>query len=199
MFANVACPSTNHHMNSRLRKNVNSSGKLRKRQSGKRFSILIHMLVCHQFNTQVNNIHRSGQGNLWATLMLQWHLGQAITTQNPEVQEGQTDIHRVETKVEDTQIVVGKAAATAVALILNKAEGRSHTLVVGWVEQVARGVEMAVAMELADQIISRLALMACLAQAEGQTIPNKVVLAISSSMETGSNILTPSFSFPFFF
>jgi hypothetical protein len=105
----------------------------------------------------------------------------------------------VETKVEDTQIVVGKAAATAVALILNKAEGRSHTLVVGWVEQVARGVEMAVAMELADQIISRLALMACLAQAEGQTIPNKVVLAISSSMETGSNILTPSFSFPFFF
>lgn len=129
--------------------------------------------------------------------MLQWHLGQAITTQNPEAQEGQTDIHRVETKVEDTQIVVDKAAATAVALTLNKAEGRRHTLVVGWVEQVAQGVEMAVAMELADQIISRLALM--VVQAGGQTIPNKVALAISSSMETGSNILTIPFLFPFSF
>lgn len=94
--------------------------------------------------------------------------------------------------MEDTQTVEGKAAATAVARILNKAEDRSHTLVVGWVEQVAQGVEMAVAMELADQIISRLALTACLAQAEGQTIPNKVVLAISNSMGTGSNILTLS-------
>lgn len=63
MFANVACPCTNHHMNSRLRKNVNNSDKLKKRQSGKRCSLLIHMLVCHQFNTRAN-IHRSGQGNL---------------------------------------------------------------------------------------------------------------------------------------
>lgn len=54
----------NHHMNSRLRKNVNSSGKLKKPQSGKRFSILIHMLVCHQLNTRASHIHISGQGNL---------------------------------------------------------------------------------------------------------------------------------------
>lgn len=58
------CQSTNHHMNSKLRKNVNSSGKLKKQQSGKKYSILNHMLVCHQFNNQANHIHKSGQANL---------------------------------------------------------------------------------------------------------------------------------------
>ena len=92
--------------------------------------------------------------------------------------EGQTGTHREEAKVEDTQIVEGKAVATAAALILNKAEGRRPPfLVVGWVE---------VAMELADQILNRLALMAHLVQAEGQTIISKVVLAPISSMETGN-------------
>jgi len=90
--------------------------------------------------------------------------------------EGQTGTHREEAKVEDTQIV---------ALILNKDEGRRPPfLVVGWAEQVAQGVE--VAMELADQILNRLALMAHLVQAEGQTIVSKVVLAPISSMETGN-------------
>ena len=99
--------------------------------------------------------------------------------------EGQTGTHREEAKVEDTQIVEGKAVATAAALILNKAEGRRPPfLVVGWAEQVAQGVE--VAMELADQILNRLALMAHLVQAEGQTIVSKVVLAPISSMETGN-------------
>uniref|UniRef100_A0A0A9G6L5 Uncharacterized protein n=1 Tax=Arundo donax TaxID=35708 RepID=A0A0A9G6L5_ARUDO len=76
----------------------------------------------------------------------------------------------------------------AVALILNKVEDLLHTLVVGWVEEwVAQGEEVAVAMGLADQIIRKLALTALLVQAEGQTIPNKVVLATSSSMETGNS------------
>lgn len=102
--------------------------------------------------------------------------------------EGQTGTHREEAKVEDTQIVEGKAVATAAALILNKDEGRHPlSLAVGWVEQVARGVEVAVAMELADQILNRLALMVHLVQAECQTtIISKVVLAPISSMETGN-------------
>lgn len=106
--------------------------------------------------------------------------------QSPEGQEGQTDTHRVEAKVEDTQIVEGKAVATAVALILNKAEDHLHTLVVGWAEWVAQGVVVAVAMEL-DQIISSLALMVPRVQGEGLTIINKVVLATSSSTETGNS------------
>lgn len=102
--------------------------------------------------------------------------------------EGQTGTHREEAKVEDTQIVEGKAVATAAALILNKAEGRRPlSLAVGWAEQVARGLEVAVAMELADQILNRLALMVHLVQAECQTtIISKVVLAPISSMETGN-------------
>jgi hypothetical protein len=102
--------------------------------------------------------------------------------QSPEGQEGQTGTHWVEAKVEDTQIVEGKAVATAVALILNKVEGHLH-MVVGWVEQVALGVEV----ELADQVISRLALMVHLVQAEGLITINKVVLATSSSMEAGNS------------
>lgn len=105
--------------------------------------------------------------------------------QSPEGQEGQTGTHRVEAKVEDTQIVEGKAVATAVALVLNKAEDHLHTLVAGWAERV-EGVEVAVALEL-DQIISRLALMVHRVQAEGLTIINKVVLATSSSTETGNS------------
>ena len=98
--------------------------------------------------------------------------------------EGQTGTHREEAKVEDTQIVEGKAVATAAALILNKDEGRRPPFLVQLAEQVAQGVE--VAMELADQILNRLALMAHLVQAEGQTIISKVVLAPISSMETGN-------------
>lgn len=49
----------NRHMNSKLRKDVNSSGKLKKQQSGKKYSILNHIL-----NNQANCIHKSGQANL---------------------------------------------------------------------------------------------------------------------------------------
>jgi len=100
--------------------------------------------------------------------------------QSPEGQEGQTGTHWVEVKVEDTQIVEGKAVATAVAHILNKVEGHLH-MVVGWAEQVALGVEV----ELAD--ISRLALMVHLVLAEGLITINKVVLATRSSMEAGNS------------
>ena len=100
--------------------------------------------------------------------------------QSPEGQEGQTGIHWVEVKVEDTRIVEGKAVATEVALILSKVEGHLH-MVVGWAEQVALGVEV----ELAD--ISRLALMVHLVLAEGLITINKVVLATRSSMEAGNS------------
>jgi len=107
--------------------------------------------------------------------------------QSPEGQEGQTGTHWVEVKVEDTQIVEGKAVATAVAHILNKVEGHLH-MVVGWAEQVALGVEAV----LADQVISRLALIVHLVQAEGLVIINRVVLATCSSTEAGSNSIVPS-------
>jgi hypothetical protein len=51
-------------MNFKLRKSVNSNGKLKKQQSGKKYSILNHTLVCHRFNNQANRIHKSGQANL---------------------------------------------------------------------------------------------------------------------------------------
>ena len=51
-------------MNSKLRKSVNSNGKLRKHQSGKKYSILNRTLVCHRFNNQANHIHKSGRANL---------------------------------------------------------------------------------------------------------------------------------------
>jgi len=107
--------------------------------------------------------------------------------QSPEGQEGQTGTHWVEVKVEDTQIVEGKAVATAVAHILNKVEGHLH-MVVGWAEQVALGVEAV----LADQVISRLALIVHLVQAEGLVTINRVVLATRSSTEAGSNSIVPS-------
>jgi hypothetical protein len=124
--------------------------------------------------------------------MRRWLLGQAITMQNPEGQEAQAGIHRVGTKVEDIRTAADKVvvAAMEMPLTLNKVEGRRHrTLAVEWPEQVAQGVALVVAME-EDQIIpSKAAHMVLLAQAEGQIIPNKVVLATSSSTETGSSTL----------
>jgi len=54
----IPCQSTNHHMNSKLREDVNSSGKPKKQESGKKYSILSHTPVCHQFNNLANLIHK---------------------------------------------------------------------------------------------------------------------------------------------
>jgi hypothetical protein len=45
-------------MNSKLREDVNSSGKPKKQESGKKYSILSHTPVCHQFNNLANLIHK---------------------------------------------------------------------------------------------------------------------------------------------
>jgi hypothetical protein len=81
-------------------------------------------------------------------------------------QEGKTGTCRVGAKVEDTKTVEGKVVAMAVALtLLSKAEPPIHTLVGGWVEQVAPEVE--VAMGLEEQTIRMVALMVLLVRREG--------------------------------
>jgi hypothetical protein len=64
MFANAVYQSMNHHMNFRLRKSANSSGKLKKRQSDRKHSILNRMCVCHQSSNQAHRMHKSGQASL---------------------------------------------------------------------------------------------------------------------------------------
>jgi hypothetical protein len=54
----------NHHMNFRLRKSANSSGKLKKRQSDRKHSIRSRMCVCHQSSNQAHRMHKSGQASL---------------------------------------------------------------------------------------------------------------------------------------
>src|SRR4051812_39277025 len=111
MCADAACQSMRRHMNIRRRKDVNSSGKLMMLlRSGKRPSILHLMPVCPRSSNQV--ILKSGQPNLRTTHIRQWHLGQIITMESPEGQEGQTGTHRAVTKVVVAiRTVEGKVAA----------------------------------------------------------------------------------------
>ncbi|KAM0922383.1 hypothetical protein ACQ4PT_006214 [Festuca glaucescens] len=189
-----ACQSTRHHMNTRRRKDVNSSGKLMMLlQSGKKRSILSLMPVCPQSSNQANCILKSGQASLRTIHIHQWHLGQIITMESLEGQEGLTGTHRVGTKVaEGIRTVEGKVVAMAVARTLNKVEGRLHTLVVRWAGQVVQGVAAAtVAMVQVRQIFRKPVLMVLLvAQAGGQIIPHKLVLETSSSRmeETGNSM-----------
>lgn len=180
-------------MNTRRRKDVNSSGKLMMLlQSGKRPSILRLMPVCPQSSNLV--ILKSGQPNLRTTHIRQWHLGQIITMENPEGQEGQTGTHRAVTKVVVAiRTVEGKVAATAVALTLNKVEGRLHTLAARWVGQVAQGVVVTAVAMVVLQIFRKPVLTVVLAaQAGGRIIPHKVVLETSSSrMEAGNSMYLP--------
>jgi hypothetical protein len=124
----------------------------------------------------------------------QWHLGQIITMESLEDQEGQTGTHRAGTKVVvGIRTVEGKVVAMAVALTLNKVEGRLHTLAVRWAGQVVQGVVAAtVAMVQVRQIFHKPVHMALLvAQAGVQIIPHKLVLETSSLRrmeETGNSM-----------
>lgn len=174
-------------MNSRPRKNDSSRGKQRKLQSAKNCSILHRIPACLQSSSQANHT-KSGPASL-CTTHHPWQLVQAITMQSPEDQEALTGTRRVGTKEEATiQTAVGRVVAMGVALILNKDEDLlPHIPVVGWVERVVHVVGVAVAMELAGQIIHKAGHMVHLAQAEARTIL-KVVLTISSSTGTGNSM-----------
>lgn len=180
-----ACQSMRHHTNTKRRKDANSSGKLMMLlQSGKKHSTLSLTPVCPQSSNQASCILKSGQPSQ------QWHLGQVITMESPEDQEGQTGTHRAGTKVvAGIRTVEDKVVAMAVALTLNKVEGRLHTLAVRWAGQVVQGVAVAtVAMVQVRQIFHRPVLMVLAAQAEGQITPHKLVLETSSSrMEEAGN------------
>ena len=179
-----ACQSMRLHMNIRPRKDVNSSGKLMMLlQSGKRRIILsLLMPVCPQSSNQAI---KSGQPSLPTTHIHQWHLGQVITMESPEGQEGQIGTHRAGTKVvEGIRTVEGKVAAMAVALTpLNKVEGLLRTLA------VAQGVVAAAVAMVVLQTFHKPVLMVLAAQAGGQIIPHKLALETSSSsMETGNSM-----------
>lgn len=178
-----ACQSTRLHMNIRRRKDGNSSGKLMMLlQSGKRRIILsLLMPVCPQSSNQAI---KSGQPSLPTTHIHQWHLGQVITMESPEGQEGQTGTHRAGTKVvEGIRTVEGKVAAMAVALTLNRAEGLLRT------PAVAQGVVAAAVAMVVLQTFHKPVLMVLAAQAGGQIIPHKLALETSSSsMETGNSM-----------
>lgn len=187
-----ACQSMRHHTNTRQRKDVNSSGKLMMLlRSGKKRSILHLIPVCPQSSNQ--GILKSGQASLQTIRIHQWHLGQIITMENLEGQEGQTGTHRAGTKVvEGIRTVEGKVVAMAVVLT-NKVEDRLHSLAVRWAGQVAQGVAAAtVAMVQVRQIFRKLVLMVRLvAQAGGQIIPHRLVLETSSLLlmeETGNSL-----------
>lgn len=201
-----ACQSMRLHMNTRRRKDVNSSVKLMMLlQSGKKRSILHLIPVYPQSSNQGNCILKSGQASLRTIHIHQWHLGQIITMENLEGQEGQTGTHRAGTKVvEGIRTVEAKVVAMAVALTLNKVEGRLHSLAVRWAELV-RGVAAAtVAMVQVHQIFHQPVLMVLLvAQAGGQIILHKLVLETSSRLrmeETGNSMyhLSNSMSCSFF-
>lgn len=170
-------------MSIRRRKDGNSSGKLMMLlQSGKRRIILsLLMPVCPQSSNQAI---KSGQPSLPTTHIHQWHLGQVITMESPEGQEGQTGTHRAGTKVvEGIRTVEGKVAAMAVALTLNRVEGLLRT------PAVAQGVVAAAVAMVVLQTFHKPVLMVLAAQAGVQIIPHKLALETSSSsMETGNSM-----------
>jgi hypothetical protein len=104
--------------------------------------------------------------------------------QNPEGQEALTGTRKVEIKaLAIIRTVEGRAVGMGVARILSKDEDLLRSL-----QQVVHGVRLAVALELAGQIILKAVhRMARLVQAEARIIL-KVVLAISSSMGVGNSM-----------
>lgn len=171
-------------MSSKLRKNASSRGKQRKPQSARNCSILHHIPVCLQSRTQANHT-KSGLASLCIMHHL-WQLAQVITMQSREDLEALIGTHKAGTKEATIRTAVDREEAMGVAHIHSKDEVLPLILVVAWAEPVVRGVVVAVAMVLADQIINRVDLMVHLVQVEARTII-KVVLAINNSMETGNS------------